>query len=159
MVHGDGQYAPELLGAMLEPLLTTNAAAVFGSRMLTPGGARRGGMPVYKLVGNRVLTTVQNLCAGLRLSEWHSGYRAYDLRQLDMDGLATMSDGFDFDTEIILSLARRKSEIVEIAIPTFYGDEKCNVNGMRYAFDVLREVVRFRARRGGAVRVELVNAA
>ena len=158
MVHGDGQYAPELVGSIVGPLLRGDTDAVFGSRMLTPGGARKGGMPMYKFVGNRILTTVQNLCAGLRLSEWHSGYRAYNLRRLDMVALGTMSDKFDFDTEIILNLAKRKQSITEIAIPTFYGDEKCNVNGMRYAVDVLGEVIKFRARRTEPT-VELLNAA
>jgi len=158
MVHGDGQYAPELVGSIIAPLLRGGADAVFGSRMLIPGGARKGGMPMYKFVGNRILTTVQNLCAGLRLSEWHSGYRAYNLHRLDVAGLAKMSDGFDFDTEIILSLAKRKRTITEVPIPTFYGNEKCNVNGMRYAVDVLGEVIKFRARRNEP-SVELMNAA
>lgn len=158
MVHGDGQYAPELVGAIVGPLLQGQVDAVFGSRMLTPGGARKGGMPMYKFVGNRILTAVQNLCAGLRLSEWHSGYRAYNLQRLDLVGLEKMSDGFDFDTEIILSLARRKQPITEVPIPTFYGDEICNVNGMRYAVDVLGEVIKFRARRH-VPAAELMNAA
>ena len=158
MVHGDGQYAPELVGAMIEPLLRGETDAVFGSRMLTPGGARRGGMPMYKWVGNRVLTTIQNLCAGLQLSEWHSGYRAYDLNRLDMWQLSTMSDKFDFDTEIILNLAKHGRTITEIPIPTFYGDEKCNVNGMKYAYDVVTEVVKFRARRSERP-AEILNAA
>ncbi len=158
MVHGDGQYAPELVSSIILPLLRNEADAVFGSRMLTKGGARRGGMPMYKFVGNRILTTVQNMCAGLKLSEWHSGYRAYNLPRLDMRRLGEMSNGFDFDTEIILDLAKRKQHIVEIPIPTFYGDEKCNVNGVRYAVDVLGEVIKFRVRRGEPV-VELMNAA
>ncbi len=158
MVHGDGQYAPELVLDMVRPLLAGDAVAVFGSRMLTRGGARRGGMPMYKLVGNKILTFVQNRLTGLRLSEWHSGYRAYDLRRLDGEALAAMSNGFDFDTEIILHLARTKQHIAEIAIPTFYGDEKCHVNGMRYAADVLVDVVRFRTR-GPRVDVDLANAA
>jgi glycosyltransferase involved in cell wall biosynthesis len=158
MVHGDGQYAPELVGKMVEPLMSGRADAVFGSRMITKGGARAGGMPMYKFVGNKVLTTFQNRLAGLRLSEWHSGYRAYRLDRLGLASLSTMSDAFDFDTEIILHLAKRKLRIGEIAIPTFYGDEKCHVNGLRYAADVVVDVVRFRAR-GVFGGHELVNAA
>lgn len=151
MVHGDGQYAPELIAEMVSPLLRGSSAAVFGSRMLKRGGARRGGMPTYKFVGNKVLTGLQNLVTGLRLSEWHSGYRAYDLATIADLPLDTMSDGFDFDTEIILQLADRKATIHEIAIPTFYGDEVCRVNGMRYALEVMTDVVSHRiARRANA---------
>jgi glycosyltransferase involved in cell wall biosynthesis len=144
MVHGDGQYAPELAMNMLSPLLSGQAQATFGSRMMSKGGARRGGMPLYKLVGNRILTRVQNGMTGLRLSEWHSGYRGYDLKALASERLVTMSNGFDFDTEIILELARTRARIVELAIPTYYGDETCHVSGMRYAKDVLVDVVRYR---------------
>jgi glycosyltransferase involved in cell wall biosynthesis len=151
MVHGDGQYAPELVAEMVRPLLAGGSAAVFGSRMLRPGGARRGGMPAYKYVGNKVLTRLQNLVTGLRLSEWHSGYRAYDLAVVGSMPLDTMSDGFDFDTEIILQLADRKATISEIPIPTFYGDEVCRVNGVRYALDVMTDVLNHRlARRANA---------
>lgn len=149
MIHGDGQYAPELASVMLEPLLVGTAQAVFGSRIMTRGGARSGGMPRYKYIGNRVLTTIQNRLTGLRLSEWHSGYRAYDLVALDSTRLAAMSNDFDFDTEIILELARTGARIVERPIPTRYGDEKCHVSGMRYARDVLIDVARYRAEQRG----------
>src|SRR4051794_37409102 len=79
LLHGDGQYAPEHLPEMVEPLVEGDCDAVFGSRMLDRGAARRGGMPMYKLVGNRILTTVQNTVVGTDLSEWHSGYRAYSV--------------------------------------------------------------------------------
>jgi glycosyltransferase involved in cell wall biosynthesis len=75
LLHGDGQYAPELLPEMVAPIERGEADAVLGSRMLDPGGARRGGMPRYKFVGNRILTTVENVLAGASFSEWHSGYR------------------------------------------------------------------------------------
>ncbi|MGH9024927.1 MAG: glycosyltransferase family 2 protein, partial [Acidimicrobiia bacterium] len=77
LLHGDGQYAPEILPQMVEPLELDKGDAVFGSRMMETGAARRGGMPLYKYVGNRVLTTAQNTIVGMELSEWHSGYRAY----------------------------------------------------------------------------------
>ena len=144
MIHGDGQYAPELTLRMLEPLLAGRADAVFGSRMIDRHGARDGGMPLYKRIGNRVLTSVQNHVTGLRLSEWHSGYRAYSLAVLDRIDLGSLSSGFDFDTQIILEMHRLDTTIWEIAIPTFYGTEKCHVNGFRYASQVTREVLRHR---------------
>ena len=82
MLHGDGQYAPEALPEILEPLIRGEADAVFGSRMMVPGAARRGGMPLYKYVGNKILSTTQNRLTGSQLSEWHSGYRAYSVKAL-----------------------------------------------------------------------------
>ncbi len=157
LLHGDGQYAPEHIADMVEPLLADEADAVFGSRMLTPGAARAGGMPAYKLVGNRILTTVQNSLTGLRLSEWHSGYRAYRVEALkDLDFHEYSSD-FDFDTEIILGLHAAGKRIVEVPVPTFYGDEICYVNGIKYAKDVTKDVLAYRARKVGFGRPELTN--
>ena len=82
LLHGDGQYAPEMLPALVEPLRLDMADAVLGSRMMTPADAVRGGMPIYKLVGNRILTTVQNRVLGMRLTEFHSGYRVYSVAAL-----------------------------------------------------------------------------
>ena len=144
LLHGDGQYAPEHLPDILEPLLQGRCDAVFGSRMLVPGAARRGGMPLYKFVGNRILTTLQNAMLGTELSEFHSGYRAYRVASLAQIDLAALSDGFDFDTEIIIQLHDRRMRIEEVPIPTYYGNEICHVNGMGYARDVLADVVRYR---------------
>jgi len=82
LLHGDGQYAPEQLPAMVAPIEHDEADAVVGSRMLVPEEARRHGMPLYKYVGNRLLTGYENRVAGLELSEWHSGYRAYNVAAL-----------------------------------------------------------------------------
>jgi glycosyltransferase involved in cell wall biosynthesis len=83
MVHGDGQYAPEELPRLLEPLVKGEAEVVLGSRMLEAGRARKGRMPLYKWLGNRVLTTMQNALLGTRLSEFHSGYRIYRVAALE----------------------------------------------------------------------------
>ena len=123
LLHGDGQYAPEKMADLLSPIVDGDADAVFGSRMLDPGGALRGGMPRYKYVGNRILTTAQNAITGARLSEWHSGYRAYRVMALADLPLVGNSDDFDFDTEIILQLLGADKRIVEVPIPTYYGDE------------------------------------
>lgn len=144
MLHGDGQYAPEALETMVAPIVAGDADAVFGSRMTTVTSARRGGMPLYKVVGNRALTSVQNRLAGLELTEWHSGYRAYRVTALTDLALEANSDGFDFDTEIILQLRARGLRIVEIPIPTHYGDEICYVNGLAYARDILVHTLRYR---------------
>ena len=158
LLHGDGQYAPEVIEDLVAPLVDGSADAVFGSRMLEQGAALSGGMPRYKYLGNKILTGVQNQLSGLRLSEWHSGYRAYRVDALaDLD-LGSYSDGFDFDTEIILGLVREQKRIAEVPIPTYYGDEICYVNGLAYARDVTVDVVRHwageRGFGGGVASVE-----
>jgi glycosyltransferase involved in cell wall biosynthesis len=149
LLHGDGQYAPELLPQIVGPLERDECDGVFGSRMLEKGAARRGGMPAYKFVGNRVLTAFENKVVGLNLSEWHSGYRAYSVRALSEIPFERNSDGFSFDTEIILQMHEAGHRIKEIPIPTYYGDEICYVNGMSYARDVARDVLRYRAQKAG----------
>ena len=149
LLHGDGQYAPEVMHEMVAPIVSGDADAVFGSRMMTKGGARAGGMPMYKYVGNRILTTSQNAITGLRLSEWHSGYRAYRVSALADLPFVGNSDGFDFDTEIILQLHATKKKIVEVPIPTYYGDEICRVNGVAYARDIMIDTLRHRLGRTG----------
>jgi glycosyltransferase involved in cell wall biosynthesis len=149
LLHGDGQYAPEQLPDMVAPLERDECDAVFGSRTMVEGAARAGGMPLYKYVGNRILTSFQNRVAGMDLTEWHSGYRAYSVAALRELPFERNSDGFDFDTEIILQLHEAGKRITEIPIPTYYGDEICYVNGMRYAGDVTRAVMRYRAHKMG----------
>lgn len=136
LVHGDGQYAPEELPRLVAPLRDGQADAVFGSRMMTAFGALRGGMPLYKFVGNRVLTAMQNALLRTRLSEFHSGYRAYSVAALRRIRFPMNSNDFHFDTEIIIQLLTARQRIVELPIPTHYGEEICYVDGMRYAKDV-----------------------
>jgi SAM-dependent methyltransferase len=158
LLHGDGQYAPEYLPQILEPLERDEADAVLGSRMIEPGAARKGGMPRYKYVGNRILTRVQNAVVGLDLSEWHSGYRAYSVAALRDVPLASNSDDFDFDTEVIIQLHEAGKRIVEVPIPTYYGDEICHVNGMGYARDVVVDSLRYRLHKMGLGSGELAFA-
>ena len=145
LVHGDGQYAPECLNMLAEPLVDGEADAVFGSRMLDPGAARRGGMPLYKFVGNRILTGIQNRLLGSSLSEFHSGYRLYSVAALAGIPFDRNTNDFHFDTEIIIQLLLAGYVIKELPIPTYYGDEICYVNGMRYARDVIKTTLIARA--------------
>ncbi|HEX2576539.1 MAG TPA: bifunctional glycosyltransferase/class I SAM-dependent methyltransferase, partial [Aquihabitans sp.] len=158
LLHGDGQYAPEILDQMVAPIERGEAEAVFGSRMMQPGEARKGGMPAYKYVGNRILTTVQNKVVGTGLSEWHSGYRAYDVAALARVPFEDNDDGFNFDTQIIIQLHEAQQRIAEIPIPTYYGDEICYVDGLKYAKDVARDVGRYRAHKMGFGTGELAFA-
>jgi 2-polyprenyl-3-methyl-5-hydroxy-6-metoxy-1,4-benzoquinol methylase len=141
-VHGDGQYAPEKLPELLAPLAKGEAGAVFGSRMLDKGGALRGGMPLYKYAGNKILTRFQNAILGTNLSEFHSGYRLYSVEALRKIPFERNSNDFHFDTEIIIQLVMAGIPIAELPIPTYYGDEICYVNGMKYAWDIFRTMLR-----------------
>ena len=144
LLHGDGQYAPELLSNLYHPIVAGEADAVFGSRMMKDfGGPLRGGMPLYKYIGNRILTTLENRALGLKLTEFHSGYRAYNLHALRKIEMSRMSDDFHFDTEIIVKLQHQGLRIKEVPIPTYYGGEICYVNGMKYAKNVVRAIYRY----------------
>ncbi|HLH05256.1 MAG TPA: glycosyltransferase [Bryobacteraceae bacterium] len=144
LLHGDGQYAPELLSHMYAPLVRGEADAVFGSRMMKDfGGPLKGGMPLYKYAGNRILSWFENRALGLNLTEFHSGYRAYDVHALSQIRLDKLTDDFHFDTEIIIKLHHQGFRILEVPIPTFYGDEICRVNGLKYARAIVRAVRRY----------------
>ncbi|MGC8628290.1 MAG: methyltransferase domain-containing protein, partial [Acidimicrobiales bacterium] len=144
LLHADGQYAPEVLPDFIDTFERTNCDAVFGSRMMKRGAARNGGMPLYKFLGNKALSRFENWVLGSALTEFHSGYRAYRVDALKRVPFMANSDGFDFDTQIIAQLLGVGARIVEIPIPTYYGDEICYVNGLRYAWDVVRDVVEYR---------------
>jgi glycosyltransferase involved in cell wall biosynthesis len=145
LVHGDGQYAPEVLPELLKPLNQGMADAVFGSRMLSRGAALKGGMPLYKYFGNKILTWLQNGLLGTRLSEFHSGYRIYSVAALKKLPFDRNTDDFHFDTEIIIQLVKAGMRIRELSIPTYYGDEICHVNGIKYAWDVAKATLQSRA--------------
>jgi glycosyltransferase involved in cell wall biosynthesis len=145
LVHGDGQYAPEALPALLKPLKDGTTDAVFGSRMLDRGAARRGGMPLYKFLGNKILTGFQNRMLRTNLSEFHSGYRIYSIAALQKIPFDRNTNDFHFDTEIIIQLIKAGLRIRELPIPTYYGDEICHVNGLTYAWNVAKTTVKSRA--------------
>jgi len=142
LVHGDGQYAPESLPELLEELVDQKAALVIGSRMLVPRGALKGGMPFYKYVGNRILTSIQNKILKRTLSEFHSGYRVYKVSALKDIAFAQNTHGFNYDTQVCYQLFSAGEEVVEAPIPTYYGDEICYVDGLRYAREVVAETIR-----------------
>lgn len=145
LLHGDGQYAPEILSHIYHPIVMGEADAVFGSRMMkTYGGPLKGGMPFYKYVGNRILSVFENRSLGLNLTEFHSGYRAYNLHALEKIDFTHMTNDFHFDTEIIIKLHHQHYTFKEVPIPTYYGTELCYVNGMRYAKDVYKAVQRYK---------------
>jgi glycosyltransferase involved in cell wall biosynthesis len=146
LLHGDGQYAPEILHHLYHPIVAGTADAVLGSRMMPDFRAPlKGGMPLYKYIGNRVLSSFENHSLGMNLTEFHSGYRAYNLRALRQIAMDAMTDDFHFDTEIIIKLYHQGFRIKEVPIPTYYGNEICYVNGLKYAFDVVQAVRRYKS--------------
>lgn len=144
MLHADGQYAPEILNALLEPLENDAADMVFGSRFAAGGDPLEGGMPVYKYLGNRILTWCENRLTGMQLSEFHSGYRLYSCEALRRIPFLLNSNEWHFDTEILVQFHEAGLRIVERPIPTYYGDEICYVNGISYAFHCIKAAARYR---------------
>ena len=144
LLHGDGQYAPEALPFILAQY-SDGVDAVFGSRFINTGDALKGGMPLYKFVGNRILTGMQNYFMRGSLSEWHSGYRSYRTSLLKRIPFSCNSNDFDFDAEIIIQTLGAGGVIKEVPIPTFYGEEICHVNGVKYAFQCMKNVMQYRS--------------
>lgn len=141
MLHGDAQYAPELLDSLLGPVMQKKTDMVFGSRM--SGKPLAGGMPLIRYIGNRILTTIQNIALGASLSEYHSGYRVFSVEALKAIPFDRFSSDYHFDTEMIILFLDRGFRISELPIPTHYGDEKCYVNIWDYGWKVLVTTVTY----------------
>ncbi|MBP7710547.1 MAG: glycosyltransferase family 2 protein [Rickettsiales bacterium] len=154
LLHGDGQYSPKLIPQMITPIVEGSADAMLGSRMINKKSALKGGMPLYKFVGNIILTKVQNFILRMNLSEYHTGLRAYKTEALSQIPFQHNNNGFSFDTDILIQLIDRKCSIGEIHIPTHYGDEICRVNGMKYAFEIVLATLLSRAQRLGIYSCE-----
>jgi glycosyltransferase involved in cell wall biosynthesis len=122
MVHPDYQYDPRLLPQIIAPIVAGDADVVLGSR-IKGGSALQGGMPWWKYVANRVLTALENRVFGLRLSEFHTGYRAFTREVLETVNFGANSDGFVFDQEIIAQAVAAQFRIAEISVPTRYFPE------------------------------------
>ncbi|MDR3575292.1 MAG: glycosyltransferase [Anaerolineaceae bacterium] len=137
LLHGDGQYPPEVLQNLIDPILNNEADVVLASRMIHPAEALKGKMPFYKWIGNRMLTFTQNMILGAHLSEFHTGYRSYRVASLQAVPFSKNSDYFDFDTDILIQMMDTRQRFKEIPIPTFYGTEISRVNGFRYAILIL----------------------
>ena len=161
MVHPDGQYDPGLLPDLVAPVLAGDADLVLGSRMLIPGGARAGGMPLYRYVSNKALTAIENLMLGTHHSELHTGYRAYSRRFLETVPFMRNSDSFVFDTEVIAQAVAFHQRIVEVPITTRYFPEASSTSmraNVRYGLGTLAVMVRFRLHRAGILRSRLFKA-
>jgi len=145
MLHPDYQYTPKLLTAMASIIANGVYPCVLGSRILG-GGALKGGMPLYKYIANRFLTLAQNLLMGQKLSEYHTGYRAFSREVLQTVDYHANSDDFIFDNEMLAQIFYAGFEIAEITCPTKYFAEASSINFMRssiYGLGVLRVSIQY----------------
>lgn len=142
LLHADGQYAPEEMERLWAPLISDEADVVLGSRMQSWRSARAGGMPLYKLVANILLTKLENFCYGMKVSEYHSGYMLYSRKALEAIPFEKLSDTFHFDGEMLLMAGKKGLRIADLPIPTHYGDEVSHLNPVQYGFDVLKIIAR-----------------
>ena len=159
MLHPDYQYTPRLVTAMASMLTSGQFDAVLASRILGRG-ALHGGMPVYKYVANRVLTLAENLMLGIKLSEYHTGYRAWTREVLERLPLRACSDDFVFDNQMIAQAVQFGFKIGEISCPTKYFAEASSINFRRstiYGLGVLRTALDFRLNRMGLHRAAIFN--
>jgi glycosyltransferase involved in cell wall biosynthesis len=151
MVHPDYQYTPLLLPAMITIIGNELYPVVFGSRILGKG-ALKGGMPLYKYIANRFLTLFQNIMLSQKLSEYHTGYRAFSKEVLDKVPFMKCDDDFIFDNEMIAQIFWQGFEIAEVTCPTKYFDEASSINFVRsskYGLGVLRVSTRYRLAKWG----------
>ena len=157
MLHPDYQYTPKLVTAMASMLTSDHFDGVFASRILGRG-ALQGGMPVYKYVANRALTFFENLLLGIKLSEYHTGYRAWTRQVLERLPLTACSDDFVFDNQMIAQAVKFGFRLGELSCPTKYFPEASSINFRRstiYGLGVLRTAVDFRLDQMGLHRASI----
>jgi len=157
MIHPDYQYSPRLVTAMASMIVSGHYDVVLGSRILG-GNAIKGGMPLYKYVANRFLTFVENLALGVKLSEYHTGFRAYSRQVLETLPLDANSNDFVFDNEILAQTVYSGFRIGEISCPTRYFDDASSINftrSVRYGIGVLATSAKFLLRKAGVARPTL----
>jgi len=160
MLHPDYQYTPSLVSAMAGMVSSGVYDVVLASRILG-GGALKGGMPLYKYIANRFLTAFQNLFLGAKLSEYHTGYRAFSREVLQTLPLLENSDDFVFDNQMIAQSVMFGFRIGEISCPTKYFEEASSISfrrSMKYGMGVLKTTATFVAHRAGLVKMPLYEA-
>lgn len=160
MLHPDYQYTPRLIPAMASMITSGHYDVVLGSRILG-GTAIQGGMPVYKYVANRILTFVENLMTMAKLSEYHTGYRAFSRQVLERLPLLENSDDFVFDNQILLQALHFGFRIGEISCPTKYFPDASSIRfgaSVKYGLQVLTAALQFRLNRWGLIKLSLFNA-
>jgi len=142
MIHGDNQYDPKYINNMIDMILfNKKTAAVYGSRMFYKKNAIKGGMPIYKFIGNIILTKIFNFFFNTRFTDCHSGFWFYNLSFIKKINLRKIEDNFNFDNQLRINLIKKKFNILEIPIQTYYGTEKSSMHllyAIRFLFDILK---------------------
>jgi len=154
MVHPDYQYDPTCLPQIIEPIERGEADVVLGSRLMSASPVTQG-MPWWKYVGNRLLTKVENAAFGLRLSEYHTGYRAFSREVLETINFQMNADGFIFDQEVIAQIVDARFRVAEVSVPTRYFPEASSasfIDSSRYGLGILWLVVRYGLHRSHLLR-------
>lgn len=154
MLHPDYQYTPKLIKSMVTIIAEEVYPVVFGSRILGKG-SRKGGMPLYKYIFNRVLTAFENVMLGQKLSEYHTGYRAFAMDVLRNIPYAQNSNDFVFDNELVAQIFMAGYEICEITCPTRYFEEASSINfsrSVKYGLGVLRVSFQYRLQKWKVMR-------
>lgn len=157
MLHPDYQYDPRKVPEIIAPILAGEADIVLGSRFIG-GGALKGGMPMYKFIANRFLTTTQNMVLGTEISEFHTGYRAYSRRFLETVPFLRNSLAFVFDAEILCQAVYFNFRIAEIGVETRYFPEASSINFMnsvKYGLGVLSTLVKFMGAKANLIKCDL----
>lgn len=160
MLHPDYQYTPKLIPVMVEMLLTGEFDTVLASRILG-GKALKQGMPVYKYYSNRILTLIQNLLLGAKLSEYHTGYRAYTREVLSAIPFESDSDGFVFDNELIAQILYKGFNVGEITCPTKYESDSSSINffnSVSYGLGCIRVSILYRLNKWGIIKSQLFSS-
>ncbi len=151
MLHPDYQYTPKLIESMSYIIGNDVYPVVFGSRILGKG-ALKGGMPLYKYIANRFLTLFQNILMSQKLSEYHTGYRAFDKKIFDKINIEANSDDFIFDNQMIAQIFYAGFDIAEVTCPTKYFEEASSINFKRssiYGLGVLKVSLQYRLQKWG----------
>ncbi len=155
MLHPDYQYTPKLIESMCYIIANDLYPVVFGSRILGKG-ALKGGMPIYKYIANRLLTLFQNILMSQKLSEYHTGFRAFDKSIFEMIDIEANSDDFIFDNQMIAQIFNAGFEIAEITCPTKYFEEASSINFKRssiYGLGVLKVSIQYRLQKWGLAKL------
>ena len=145
MLHPDYQYTPKLIPSMAYLIANEIYPVVIGSRILGKG-ALKGGMPLYKYLANRILTFIQNLLMNQKLSEYHSGFRAFDAEVIKKLNLSSCSDDFVFDNEMLAQIFMKGYDIAEITCPTKYFEDASSINfkrSVKYGFGVIATSLKY----------------
>ncbi|PLX22595.1 MAG: glycosyl transferase family 2, partial [Marinilabiliales bacterium] len=159
MLHPDYQYTPKLITSMVSLIANDVFPVVLGSRILGKG-ALRGGMPVYKYISNRILTLVQNVLLGAKLSEYHTGFRAYSRAVLEKINYLNNSNDFIFDNQVLVQIHFARFEIAEITCPTKYTNDSSSINfarSVKYGMGVLVTSLKFFFQKNTFVKFKLFD--